>query len=264
MSKGEVEVQSPPRHCPFGLRLSNFGLRHSPFELRLSNFGLRLSNFGLRHSNFGLQHSPFGLRLSSFGLHFALLPATLCASTNLTFKADLAVKETYDSNVYLQDEEPDLTKVPQAVQPFQDSFVTSVTPRAGLDYRASSGFNAALSYAPEFVWYHAEPSEDHIAHRSLLNLGGKLATLPWQFGNSLTYVQGSEDNLYFGAPGGPPAIGSIPIRDRRQQLVYRGKASLTWDLDSWFFRPSRPVTGMTSRPSSVPTLATRTTSTDAS
>lgn len=179
----------------------------------------------------------FGLRLSNFGVHFALLPATVCASTNLTFKADLAVKETYDSNVYLQDEQPDLTKVPQAVQPFQESFVTSVTPRAGLDYRAASGFNAALSYAPEFVWYHAEPSEDHIAHRSLLNLGGKLAGLPWQVGNSLAYVQGSENNLYFGAPGGAPAIGGIPIRDRRQQLVYRGKASLTWDVDSWFFRP---------------------------
>jgi hypothetical protein len=160
------------------------------------------------------------------------------ASTNLTFKADLSVKETYDSNVYLQDKDPDLTKVPQAVRPFQDSFVTSVTPRVGLDYVASPHFYVGVSYAPEVTYYHAEPSEDYVAHRGLLNLGGKVASLPWQIANTFTYVQGSDEGLYFGGPGGAPAIGGIPIRDRRLQFVYRGKASITWDVHDWFFRPA--------------------------
>jgi hypothetical protein len=164
--------------------------------------------------------------------------AAAAGSTNLNFKAELSVKETYDSNVYLQDLEPNLTLVPQAVRPFQESFVTTATPKIGLEYQASPHFNLVASYAPEVNFYHAEPSEDHVAHRGLLNLGGKVGSLPWQFGNAFTYVQGSDEGLYFGAPGGPPAIGGIPIRDRRQQFVYRGKAGITWDVGQWFFRPA--------------------------
>ena len=178
----------------------------------------------------------FGLPLLS--LASAVVPGALSASTNLTFKADLAVKETYDSNVYLQDVDPDLTKVPKAVRPFQDSFVTTATPKIGLDYQASPHFNVGASYTPEVNFYHAEPSEDYVAHRGLLNLGGKVSSLPWQLANAFTWVQGNNEGLYFGGPGGPPAIGGIPIRDRRQQFVYRGKASITWDVDQWFFRPA--------------------------
>ena len=41
-------------------------------------------------------------------------------ATNLTLKADVTLKETFDSNVYLQDYTPSAL-VPNAAQPFQES-----------------------------------------------------------------------------------------------------------------------------------------------
>lgn len=166
-----------------------------------------------------------------------LAPAALAANTNLTFKAEISFRETFDSNVYLQDAEPDYSLVPQAAEPFKESFVTAVTPKLSLDYRPGPAFTAAVSYAPEVAFYHAASSEDYVAHRGQVNLSGKAGALPWQFANALTYVQGSDQGLYFGAPGGPPAIGGIPIRDRREQFVYRGRLNTTWTRDSWFLRP---------------------------
>ncbi len=163
--------------------------------------------------------------------------------TNLTFSADVAARVGFDSNVYLQDKEPDLTLVPQAVLPFQESFFVGVTPRVGLDYVPCSEFNASVSYAPDVVFYTEEPSENHVSHRAILNLKGKVQEVPWEFPNTFTYVQGSDQGLYFGAStippvlDGAPSIGGIPTRDRRQQFVYRGRFVATWSLEKWFFRP---------------------------
>lgn len=61
---------------------------------------------------------------------FLLLALPVAAATsNWTFNAELTLKETFDSNVYLQDAEPNRTLVPQAVSPLQESFVTSITPK---------------------------------------------------------------------------------------------------------------------------------------
>lgn len=172
------------------------------------------------------------------GILVAGIPGWVAAAdSNWTFTADLTLKETFDSNVFLQDAEPDRTLVPQAVSPFQESFVTSITPKLALGWKPSAAFKADLSYAPEAAFYHAEPSEDYLAHRVGLNLKGKLADVPWDFANALTWVDGSDRGLYFGAPGGAPAIGGVPIRDRRDQFVYRGKLSATVTRGKWFLRP---------------------------
>ena len=92
-------------------------------------------------------------------------------ATNLTLKADLTLKETFDSNVYLQDHEPSPT-VANAVRPFQESFVTSVTPKIGFEFKPSSGFNMSGFYAPEVVTFHDETSESHVAHRAGLIFNG--------------------------------------------------------------------------------------------
>jgi len=175
-----------------------------------------------------------------------LVPAPADAwqvATNLTLKADLSFKEGYDSNVYLQDHEPDLTAVPEAVRPFQDSFITSLTPRLTFDWRPGQAFTAALSYAPEVAFYHSESSEDHVAHRGAINLGGKLGEVPWEMPNSLTFIDGSRKGLHYGVstvPGqldGVPAIGGIPVRDRREQFIYRGGLKATWSTGKLFLRP---------------------------
>ncbi len=158
-------------------------------------------------------------------------------ATNLTYTAALSLKETFDSNVYLQDVEPDRNRVPNAVEPFQQSFVTSLKPFLGIGYTPLKEFNLAVDYAPDFVFYHAEPGEDHVTHVGHVNADGEIKGVQWRTGNMLKWIQGSCEGLYFGGPGGVPALGGIPIRDRRAQFVYLGDVDITWEKNKWFVRP---------------------------
>ncbi len=163
-------------------------------------------------------------------------------ATNLSLKADLTFKEAFDSNVFLQDYKP-APDVPNAVQPFQQSFVTSVTPKLGLDWKPMPEFNFAMSYAPEVVTYHAEPSESHVAHRAAATFSGKVGIVQWEQFNTLTWIDGSREGLTFGIRNsagqlvGAPAIGGIPIRDRRAALVYRNGFRAYHPHGDFFFRP---------------------------
>lgn len=172
-----------------------------------------------------------------------LLGSGACAqgwrlATNLTLKADLTLKETYDSNVYLQDTEPS-PSVTNAVRPFQESLVTSVTPRLALDWKPMPEFGLTTFYAPEVVTYHNEPHESHVAHRTALTFAGQVGIVTWEQFNTLTVIEGDEEGLTFGGPGGAPAIGGIPIRDRRPAVVYRNgfRAFHPIENGAWFFRP---------------------------
>lgn len=178
----------------------------------------------------------------SLVLGLSALVSARAANTNLTFHGSVTAGIGFDSNVYLQDKEPDRTLVPQAVSPFQESFVVSTTPKVGLDYKPSPGFNAHVAYAPQVVFYTDEPTENHVTHLATVDLKGTVKGVPWECLNSLKYIQGSDKGLYFGAAtdgqlDGAPAIGGIPIRDRRAQLLYRGKLDATWTLNKWFLRP---------------------------
>jgi hypothetical protein len=155
-------------------------------------------------------------------------------ATNLSLKADLALKEAFDSNVYLQDVTP---ANPNAAQPFQESMVTTLTPRLALDWKPMTEFNLAVSYAPEFAWYHAEPGENYVAHRGALTFSGKVGIVQWEQFNTVNYIDGSHEGLTFGGPGGPPAIGGVPIRDRRDALIYRNGFRAYHPHGNWFFRP---------------------------
>lgn len=188
----------------------------------------------------GVPHA--GLGLFCLAAAVAMLPKQSLGQgwqlgTNTTLRAELTLKETFDSNVYLQDVEPS-PAVTNAAKPFQESFVTSVTPRLAFDWKPLTEFNLTLSYAPELVWYHSEPSEDHVAHRSALSFSGKVKDVVWEQFNTLTYIDGSEEGLTFGGPGGAPAIGGIPIRERREALIYRNGFRAFHPRGDWFFRPA--------------------------
>jgi hypothetical protein len=157
-------------------------------------------------------------------------------ATNLTLKADVTLKETFDSNIYLQDHEPSPT-VTNAARPFRESLVTSLTPRLTLDYKPCPAFGAAISYAPEIVFYHSAPSEDYVAHRGTINPGGKIKEVAWEQPNSFTWIDGSDKSLTFGGPGRAPAIGGIPIRDRRDAFIYRGGFKALIPIGKGFVRP---------------------------
>jgi len=164
--------------------------------------------------------------------------------TNVTYKAEATVKEAYDSNVYLQDNAPNPANVAAAeaaglkpVEANKGSFVTTIVPKIGLDYIPSSSFNLSLGYAPEIVFYHSTPDEDYITHRVLFNFGGKLGDASWELLNTASYIDGSKEGPTFARPDDIPAIGGIPLRDRRAAFIFRNGFRLTEPVGKWFFRP---------------------------
>ena len=164
--------------------------------------------------------------------------------TNVTYKAEATVKETFDSNVYLQDNAPAPANVTAAraagfnpVEANQGSFVTTILPKIGLDYKPCSAFNLSLGYAPEIVFYHSTPDEDYVTHRALFNFGGKLGDATWELVNTATYIDGSKVGPTFARPDDIPAIGGIPLRDRRAAFIFRNGFRLTEPVGKWFFRP---------------------------
>ncbi len=164
--------------------------------------------------------------------------------TNVTYKAEATVKETYDSNVYLQDNAPNPANVAAAqaagltaVQANKGSFATSILPKVGLDYKPCSAFNLSLGYAPEIVFYQSTPSEDYVTHRALFNFGGTLGNATWELVNTATYIDGSTTGPTFARPDDIPAIGGIPLRDRRAAFIFRNGFRLTEPVGKWFFRP---------------------------
>jgi len=158
------------------------------------------------------------------------------AATDYSYKAEASIKETYDSNVYLQDSSP-TNHVPGAVSAKKDSLVTTASPRLTFEYAPSAALKATLSYTPDYTWYHNTPSENNMTHRWGLNAAGALDTAAWDVQNAFTYIDGSKTGPTFGRPGDCPALGGIPLRDRRAAFIYRGGFKFTETLGRWMIRP---------------------------
>jgi hypothetical protein len=148
--------------------------------------------------------------------------------------AGLAVRETYDNNVFLQDE-GDLRR--------RDSFVTTITPSIATTLGGTSGdktgpASLALRYSPEIAFFHSEHSEDYVAHAGSAALSARQG--PWSFlwTNAATQIEGEDRSPLFLAPGGAPATGGPAIRDRRDQFAYRTSASIVYDTPDYFLRPA--------------------------
>jgi hypothetical protein len=168
----------------------------------------------------------------------------VCASTNLHFSAEASLKETYDSNVFLQDADPAAANYAAAkaagLRPVQDnvaSWVTSVLPKIGLEYRPFTAFGFNAAYSPDVSFYHSASSEDYVAHRGVLNLGGKMNQTAWELLNTASYIDGSREGPTFARPGDVIALGGIPVRDRREAFVFKNTFRLTQTLGDWFIRP---------------------------
>ncbi|MCX6925357.1 MAG: hypothetical protein NT154_19425, partial [Verrucomicrobia bacterium] len=151
-------------------------------------------------------------------------------------RAEAGFKETFDSNVYIQDTEPS-SDVPGAVPAKKESLVSTISPRVFLDYMPCTAFKATLSYTPDFTWYEDASSEDNNTHRFGVNFGGTVAETVWDLQNSFTYIDGSTDGPIFGRPGDIPAVGGIPLRDRRAAFIYRSGFRYTEMFGKWMVRP---------------------------
>jgi hypothetical protein len=162
-------------------------------------------------------------------------------ASNLTFKADLTLKETYDDNVFILDTRPDPAITPPAgvtiSEARKESLVTTVIPGMSLNYAPGAGFAAAVSYAPEFTWYHSAHSEDYVAHRGAINFSGKIDEVTYDWLNSVTWIDGSDLGYITIRPGDCRCVGGIPLRDRRDAAIFRNGLKVTIPAGKWFFRP---------------------------
>jgi hypothetical protein len=141
--------------------------------------------------------------------------------------AAFGVKESYDSNVFLDESGP---------LGGRDSFVTTFLPQLGVAFSPGAKFKGTFLYAPEVSLYHSEHGEDFTAHKWASILSGVTRLAEWDFSNNLTWIDGAHRNLVFGKSG-PPAAGGIPIRDRRDAIVYRNSIQTTFPIGKWFVRP---------------------------
>ncbi len=151
--------------------------------------------------------------------------------------ASTGLKESYDSNIFLQSTRPD-PAIAGAAQPNVASLITSATASVGAEYRLTPTFAFTAIYTPELVRFHSAPSENYDIHRTALtaNVRGNGTILEFQ--NNTVWTDGSTTDPLFGGPGGAPAIGGAGVRDRRAAFVERGLIKLTCSLDHWFVRSS--------------------------
>lgn len=174
----------------------------------------------------------------SLGVGVVLLAGVLAAAsaqTNRTpastwkFNASVGVKETYDSDVYLQ---------AHTAQANRESFVTTLLPQAVVAWNPSAAFNAGLTYSPEAAWFHSESTEDYVLNRGVLSLSGKVDQAAYDWTTTVVSIDGDHLSPTWTGQGGAPAAGGPAVRDRRDAAVYRSSLRVTQNFGPWFVRPA--------------------------
>lgn len=154
--------------------------------------------------------------------------AAVSAAPAPQFSATLGIKETFDSNVYMQSTGPKAD---------QSSLLTTLQASGALVWKPSDNLTLNGSYAPEFTVFHSASDENFAAHRFAAAASGKINDTKWDITNSLLVLDGENDSPTFTGAGGAPALGGVPLRDRRDAIVYRGAAKATVPLATGFVRP---------------------------
>lgn len=149
-----------------------------------------------------------------------------------SFSGSAAIKETFDSNVFLQS---------QTDQANRSSFVTSVLPSAAFRWKPASLFDLALTYSPEAHIFHSEGSEDFFLHRTTISLGGKQDSTAYDITGSVVKIDGNSLGPTWTGEGGAPATGAPTVRDRRDAAVYRTGVKVTQSFGDWFIRPAATI-----------------------
>ena len=76
----------------------------------------------------------------------------------------------------------------------------------------------------------------------MINFGGRVQNTAWELLNGVTWIDGSDLGPRFTRGGGTskaelPAIGAVPLRDRRDATIYRTSFKLTQTMGKFFLRP---------------------------
>ncbi len=185
----------------------------------------------------------FLLRFPLTGNLAVLFVACLLASSsgigsskeeNWSLAASASYKTSYDSNLFLQD---------IGDQSKHETWVNTFSASLALTHRFRSQLKSQISYAAEANYYDGESVENHFIHRAGLNLSGANENSQWEWLNGVTRIDGDNKGPRFTLNGGTsaaelPAIGGVPIRDRRDAAIFRSSFKLTQTMGAVFIRPS--------------------------
>ncbi len=152
----------------------------------------------------------------------------------------LAVRESYDNNVYLNDVDQSLVPVGTTTLKDRASFINTVSPKIGVNLAKvlDPDHNLqifSLVYAPDFVTYHAIPEESYNAHRFNSTIAGRDGAFSYNLDNALAFVDGSTVGPSF--PGNLfNSFATVSVRDHRKNLQDRAKIALQYDWEKYFVR----------------------------
>ncbi len=160
----------------------------------------------------------------------------------------VGIKEGYDNNIFLSGVNPgnlpSTYTVPAgsvAALKNEYSWVTTISPKVGVNFSPLVGQTnltlLSLAYAPDIAIYHNQTSESYEAHRVFAAAKAKTDDVSFSGDNSFTYIDGSDKGPVY--PGGLySAFATMADRERREQIQDRANASMQFDAEKWFFRPT--------------------------
>jgi hypothetical protein len=157
-----------------------------------------------------------------------LLPAAAAAGGPWTRSASLAVREAYDDNLLLKDE---------GDQARRRSWATTFAPGLSAAFQSAPAFKALLGFSADVVRYHSEPGENNSTQRFTANFSGKTDQASWEVLNGLVWIDGSAYGPTYTGDAQVPALGGIPVRDRREAVVMRHSVKATRSFGKAFARP---------------------------
>lgn len=154
----------------------------------------------------------------------------------------LSIKESYDNNVYGIG--VDQKFMPAGVSTLKnlDSWVTTVSPKVGLTFipllpKDTVFQTLSAGYAPEFVTFHNQSSENFNAHRFPVAVKAKSGNFSANLENAFSYIDGGKYGVSY--PNSLNSSYSTAFsRERREQLQDKGKISFRYDQEKWFARPT--------------------------
>jgi hypothetical protein len=157
----------------------------------------------------------------------------------------LGVKESYDDNI--------LGVSGNGMQP-QGSWITTISPAIGFNFAPLLGSQApfhtlSLNYTPDFVVFHAAPSENYDAHKFGIAIKGTAGNFSFSLDNSFLYNDGSRTAPTYALnqlPSSNPLANQFdkyrsqyantPARERRNQDQDREATLLQYDMGKFFIR----------------------------
>lgn len=154
-----------------------------------------------------------------------------------SFKSKATLKAGYDSNVYLQDTAPSAS-VPRALPADQASLVSQLALATTTSWQGRNDLKLTFDYNPEITRFHSATAESNVTHVTSLKLSGGSSATVWTLKNVAKWIDGTDEGPTYGGSGGAPALGGLPVRDRRDAFVQLGSFQLTHTQGRWMLRPA--------------------------